>query len=385
MPCCRIHTIALFVCFSLWSMGVDAASLTLAWDENRESDLAGYVVYWGTQSTTYSNTIDAGKNTQFQVSGLADNTRYYFVVKAYNTAGLFSSPSTEVSGVTSGSTPGVCSTPPLPISCSTGTDFNGDSAPDLVWQEDNTRQVVVWNMGGAQGATSLGWSWLSQSVIAGWRLAAIRDFNGDGKHDLVWQNDSTRQVILWNMGGSEGNQPLGTVWLSQTGQPGWTVVGARDFNGDGKTDLVWQNDATRQVVVWFLGGVSGETYLGSASLTSSNVPDWTVVGIGDLDGNGKMDLAWQHDTTRQAVVWYMGGAQGTTTLSWDWLATSGVSGWRLAGTSDLNRDGKVDLIWQHDANRQVVVWYMGGTQGTQSLGWNWLSSAGVPGWKVIAR
>jgi hypothetical protein len=123
----------------------------------------------------------------------------------------------------------------------------------------------------------------------------------------------------------------------------------------------------------------------SAFLTSSNVPDWTVVGIGDLNADGKMDLAWQHDVTRQAVVWYMGGAQGITPLSWNWLATSGVAEWSFVGTSDLNRDGKVDLIWQHDWSRQVVVWYLGGAQGTQSLGWNWLSSAGVPGWKVIAR
>ena len=30
-------------------------------------------------------------------------------------------------------------------------------------------------------------------------------------------------------------------------------MGAADFNGDGKPDLVWRNDSTRQVVVWYVG------------------------------------------------------------------------------------------------------------------------------------
>jgi hypothetical protein len=368
-----------------WSHAAHAASLTLAWDANREPDIAGYVLYWGTQSGAYGSSVNVGNNTEHQVDGLANNTRYYFVVKAYNTAGIFSGPSTEVSGMTSGSTPGGCSTPPIPVSCSIGTDFNGDGTPDLIWQQDSTRQVVVWNMGGAQGNTFLGWTWLSQSEIPGWRVAAVRDFNGDGKHDLVWQNESTRQILVWNMGGSQGNQMVGSVWLSQSGTPGWTVVGARDFNGDGKIDLVFQNDVSRQVVVWYLGGVSGEAFLGWASLASDNLPGWTLVATSDFDRDGKIDLAWQNDATRDVVVWYMGGGQGATFLRWTLVTTGASAGyWRLAGTSDPNRDGSVDLVWQNDWNRQVVVWYLGGAQGTQSFGSNWLSGD-VPGWTVVAR
>ena len=45
--------------------------------------------------------------------------------------------------------------------------------------------------------------------------------------------------------------------LDPAGQPGWHVVTAADFNADGVPDLVLQNDITRQVVVWYMGGAQG--------------------------------------------------------------------------------------------------------------------------------
>ena len=80
----------------------------------------------------------------------------------------------------------------------------------------------------------------------------------------MWQNDSTRQAVVCYLGGSQGNIPQGWDWLSSAGVDGWTIVGMSDFNGDGKPDLVWQNDATQQVVVWYLGGSQGiATWVGT--------------------------------------------------------------------------------------------------------------------------
>ena len=91
------------------------------------------------------------------MTGLADGTVYYFAVKAYNTAGLMSGYSNEVSGQTSGGGPPVdCTNTPAASACVIGTDFNGDSQPDLIWQNDSTWQVVVWYMGGWQGIRAPG-------------------------------------------------------------------------------------------------------------------------------------------------------------------------------------------------------------------------------------
>jgi hypothetical protein len=240
-------------------------------------------------------------------------------------------------------------------------------------------------MGGSQGAVPQGWTWLSQAGVPGWRIVAARDFDSDGKPDLVWQNESTRQVTVWYMGGTQGNVPLTWSWLSQAGVPGWRVVAARDFNADGKPDLVWQNDTTRQVSIWYMGGAQGNTPLGSNSVSSSGVAGWRVVGTADFDGDGKSDLVWQEDTTRQVVVWHMGGSQGNQSLSLSWLSSTGVPGWSVVGTSEFNRDGKPDLVWQNDATRQLIGWFMGGAQGSTPLSWTWLSSAGQPGWRAITR
>ena len=36
----------------------------------------------------------------------------------------------------------------------------------------------------------------------------------------------------------------------------WNIVGSADFNGDGKTDILWQNSVTGQRVIWLMNGTS---------------------------------------------------------------------------------------------------------------------------------
>jgi FG-GAP-like repeat len=266
-----------------------------------------------------------------------------------------------------------------------GTDFNGDLHPDLLWQNDATRQSTIWYMTGPSGNALKSASWVSMTGVPGWQVAATGDLNGDGKPDLVWVNDTTRQVTAWFMGGSDGSVLQSAAWLSQTGYPGWHIVGMDDFNADGKPDVVAQNDTTRQLMVVYLGGTQGTNVLGTNSLTTADVPGWSVVAVRDLNGDGKPDLVWQNDATRQVSVWYMGGAQGNLMQGAAWISSGGVPGWKIVGARDLNGDGKADLVWQNDATRQVSVWYMGGAQGNIFLSANWISSTGVPGWSVMVR
>jgi hypothetical protein len=76
---------------------VQASTLTIAWDANTESNIGGYLVFFGTRSGNYDGYVDVGGATAV-VMNAADSTKtYYFAVAAYSTSGLRSALSAEVS------------------------------------------------------------------------------------------------------------------------------------------------------------------------------------------------------------------------------------------------------------------------------------------------
>jgi Viral BACON domain len=75
-----------------------SSSVTLTWNANTESDLAGYKVYRATASGAYAAPIATltGNVTNYAAMGLQVGTTYFFVVTAYDNAGNESSMSNEV-------------------------------------------------------------------------------------------------------------------------------------------------------------------------------------------------------------------------------------------------------------------------------------------------
>ncbi|GBC63747.1 arabinogalactan endo-1,4-beta-galactosidase [Desulfonema ishimotonii] len=69
----------------------------MEWDPNTESDLAGYKVYYGTASEDYQHHVDVGSYTGCTISGLEEDTTYYFAATAYGSGGYESGFSSEIS------------------------------------------------------------------------------------------------------------------------------------------------------------------------------------------------------------------------------------------------------------------------------------------------
>ena len=76
------------------------------------------------------------------------------------------------------------------------------------------------------------------------------DFDGDGHSDILWQNDSG-QAAVWLMNGTN----LVTSGNVGTADPTWHAKSAGDFDGDGKADILLQNDSG-QAAVWLMNGTN---------------------------------------------------------------------------------------------------------------------------------
>ncbi|MGA2242826.1 MAG: DUF4082 domain-containing protein [Verrucomicrobiota bacterium] len=72
-------------------------SVTLAWNRSSNTNVAGYNIYYGGASGTYTNEISAGNATNATVSGLVQGTTYYFAVTTCAASGMESPFSSEIS------------------------------------------------------------------------------------------------------------------------------------------------------------------------------------------------------------------------------------------------------------------------------------------------
>jgi chitinase len=120
-----------------------AMDVTLAWDANSESDLAGYKIYYGTHSgPPYSNTMNVPltlqsfnpDSPQYTVQGLTNGVTYYFVATAYNTQDVESDYSNEVYNDISASNPA----PSISL-----LEVNGSSGSTTVYTNDPNRHVDI--------------------------------------------------------------------------------------------------------------------------------------------------------------------------------------------------------------------------------------------------
>ena len=242
-------------------------------------------------------------------------------------------------------------------------DFDGDGKADILWQNDSG-QAAIWLM---NGTSLLGGGAAGSNPGASWHVKGAGDFNGDGKADILFQNDNGTPAV-WLMDGT-GVTSIGPA-LANPG-PAWHVKDAADFNGDGKADILWQNDSG-QVGIWLMNG----TALAGSGLVANPGSDWHVKGAANFDGDTKADILLQNDSG-QAAIWLM---NGTTVAGGALVGSNPGPTSHVLGAADLNGDGRADILWQNDSG-QASASLMSGTSllSTANLGAN-------PGttWHLIA-
>jgi len=232
-------------------------------------------------------------------------------------------------------------------------DFNGDGKPDLAYYGDPPELEVVYQ----------GESWdagkKSYPIRDGFKspyALQTADLNSDGRMDLVLLG-SQKTYLLYQQKTGGLAQPV----VLQNAREGITALEPRDINGDGKIDLVYFNPSSEEPVMTRLQGENG-----FAPLTASRL---LALQAWNLHTEGKNPLLYtiQSNTRRiKAYRWKNRPVEnGLGKPSLIALRRSGDSSKRKRIISDVNHDGKPDLVVSYPETAQLEVTFQG-SDGTFS-------------------
>jgi hypothetical protein len=232
-------------------------------------------------------------------------------------------------------------------------DFNGDHKLDLAVTTASGVSILLGNNDGTFGTP--------QSFAAGPNPAwvAVDDFNGDKNLDLAIANNDSSGSVSILLGNGDGTfQPASAISAGGAA----TYVATADLNGDHHEDLAVVNGPNNQVSVLF---GNGDGTFGAAKSYSTQVGPGSV-SIGDFNGDHRPDLAvptFFGSGVSSEVSVFLNGSTHIFKLAGAYTTGSRPVG---SAVSDLNHDGKLDLVTVNNFDDNVDVFSGTGT-GTFSL------------------
>ena len=363
-----------------------AASVTLTWDRNQEPDIAGYLVYVGTEPHTYTITklvIDSSRTPAqriYTIDGLEEGRIYYFAIRAVDLSGQVSDYSQEVIRDLSSINGATSSLLPLYTSAGIDPDFdkypvvsgdvNGDGRVDLalfaetgvyVSLSDGTKftQPSLWYdyLANSGYSDSLGPAWRE----TGWSVQGTGDVNGDGYDDIILANPINRTLSIWfiNEAGFDHELVFDNVDMTRN-----NLYGPIDFDGNGTADILWRNNETGELHCWFIdeNGTVEDHPIGT-------MPDFSFVieGHADYDGNGAADILWHNIEQDYYIACYtIDSDMGQC----EYLGQPGDNASSVVASGDFNGDGSQDILWRNAETGDFYAWLMDNTgiMGVQLLG-----------------
>jgi hypothetical protein len=223
-------------------------------------------------------------------------------------------------------------------------DLNGDNRPDIatVVSGDPASLSVLLNDG--SGGFEVRHDYAGPDLDG----VAIRDLNGDGKPDLVAYPSElgpAADVVSVFLNRGDGSFGAKRDYGIMGGYLPTNLLGLVDLNGDGRPDLVTDN--------WYVPADEGFGFVvrlnrgdGSFATRRFYRTGATEATLGDLNGDGRPDLALTTDrfrTARAAAVFLnRGDGRFRPRLDYPTRADEGID------IADVNGDGRPDMVTSHD-------------------------------------
>ncbi|RUS98503.1 hypothetical protein DSM106972_081320 [Dulcicalothrix desertica PCC 7102] len=230
-------------------------------------------------------------------------------------------------------------------------DFDGDNDMDILWHNETNGLTAIWEMNGVN---------INQGKFLGYvgdtntKIKLVANFDGnkndDKDLDILWYNDVTGFMAIWEMDGV--NLKQGVV-LADSGFGDTKIKQIVDFDGDKDLDFLWYNDVTGFMAIWEMDGVNLKQGIALSTVSDTNI---RISQIADFDGDKDLDIFWHNQTTGFSAMWSMNGVnigQGAVLASID-------TSFKVHVVGDFNGDGKLDVVWKNLTTSATKVWLADG-------------------------
>ncbi|MCU0321372.1 MAG: FG-GAP-like repeat-containing protein, partial [Chitinophagaceae bacterium] len=255
-------------------------------------------------------------------------------------------------------------------------DLDGDGLPDLAIANSNSTTISVYRNTSISGSISLSSFAPKVDIIVGGNpyAVAIADIDGDGKSEIASANFGDNNVSILRNTSTSGTIAASSFATKVDFATGTNPVALaiNDLDGDGKPDIVAVNWFSNTLSI--LRNSSTTVTINTSSFVAkvdfaTGIAPWSLA-INDLDGDGKPDLAVVNRTDNTASVYRNTSSTGilnTSSFAAKVDFATGTLPLSIA-IGDLDGDGKPDLAVSNYNSSTVSVFRNTSSSGSIGTG-----------------
>ncbi len=255
-------------------------------------------------------------------------------------------------------------------------DFDGDGEnDDVFWLNNVTGAIQYWQGQGEE---------INEMVLdAGevnlleWELTEFADFNGDLKDDILAYKPDTGELAILTIDGetlvNQGIIERDAQPLLITQDTGWQIEGSGNFSGGDQHQILWRNENTGEVGIW---EIDGNELVDAAFVTRDDEPvlaplstGWQIEGVADFSNDGQEQILWYNSESGQIATWQMSNKAlvkgDVLTQDGEPLGILSSTGWSIQGVADIDNDGQYDIVWNN--NNTIAFWQLNGSELKDAL------------------